>query len=214
MWRLILLIALPLSLAAQHPFTPAPRVNVTLYVMSRCPDARTCEAVFEQVLGSQSVQNKVHLKMNYIATRNASEPLGYTCKHGALECVGNAHQLCLHKHLPLPTFYANLGCQNRDFADIGKLSLTKRCADASGVDWNASGVGACIEGSEAEALLQNNLAQTIADGVTMSCTISIDSTIMRGARRCTVDGGMWSGCNDGHTAADFVRVIQEEWRHL
>jgi hypothetical protein len=40
--------------------------------------------------------------------------------------------------------------------------------------------------------------------VTTSCTISIDSTIMRGARRCTVDGGIWSGCNVSHPQAQLT----------
>lgn len=128
--------------------------------------------------------------------RNTSESLGYTCKHGELECIGNSHQLCLHKHLSLSDFYTNLACQNNFYDDIGKISLTKQCAELSKTKWLESGVGECVEGKESERLFKRNVEKTIADEVGTSCTINIDSTIVYGgARRCVVDGGVWRGCN-------------------
>lgn len=234
--------------AAQSPWNApttlgheSDRVNVTLYVMSRCPDAvrldqhseslmpaqtfsdcakgclRTCSRPVGSSIRLISAWHTLRGEYSFLTpldddratltqgrSRNASEPLGYTCKHGELECVGNAHQLCLHAHLPLSTFYANLACQNYQHfpGDIGKLSLTKQCAEASKVDWMGSGVGGCIEGrrgrlgKEAKKLFKENAEETIAENVTTSCTVSIRSPSSKtGFRRCVVDGGVWKGCD-------------------
>ncbi len=126
--------------------------------------------------------------------------------------MGNAHQLCLHRHLPLSTFYANIACQNyQDFpGDIGKLSLTRRCANATKVDWSA-GVGECIEGGkkgklgeEAKRLFKKNVERTIEANVTTSCTVRIASTTKGGYRQCVVDGGVWRGCD----VSDPLRYTQ------
>jgi len=161
--------------------------------------------------------------------------------HGTQECLGNAHQLCLHEHLSLPDFYAVLSCMNYQTpfpSDIGKVSLARRCAQAVGVKWEDSGVAKCIEGKEGKRqglakegyeLLRENVEQTLEANVSKSCTIHIDSTIAKGGVRiCQVDGGVWTGCDvsssrlmwasanaqDGHAASDFVRVIEEEWKKL
>jgi hypothetical protein len=149
--------------------------------------------------------------------------------------------------------------------DIGKVELTKRCAEASGVDWWESGVGQCIEGrrrphlaaggkngrvnedetpedrddthlplgKEGHQRFLRNVRKTQRTGITTSCTIEIASSLAQGGKRiCVVDGGVWKGCDvsvstrykldrklieilqDGHTAADFVRVIETEWDSL
>ena len=212
--------------------------------------------MFEDVFATRGIPAKVSLQMGYIGTLNSSDPLGVTCKHGTLECLGNAHQLCLHKHLSLEDFYANVACQNYQSlpGEIGHVEYTKQCAKASSVDWEESGVGRCIEheqkhglGKEARGLLRDNVRDTAERNVSMSCTIVIASTMVRGGeRRCVVDGGVWTGCDvslisfrcgdarriikrswtilavrkglltmqDGHTASDFVRVIEAEYENL
>lgn len=68
---------------------------------------------------------------------------------------------------------------------------------------------------EARQRLRESVQRTAADGVQKSCTIRIDSTVKKGGRReCVVDGGVWRGCDDGHSPSDFVRVIEEEFKHL
>ncbi|WVQ97627.1 hypothetical protein IAU59_004741 [Kwoniella sp. CBS 9459] len=231
------------------------RVNVSLYVMSRCPDARLCESVFQQVLSTDGIQDKINFDVGYIGTLNKSEPLGVTCKHGPLECLGNAHQLCLFNHLPLSKFSAVVDCQNYPSSfpgKIGTIESVKGCVDTVGADWVESGVAACIEGKgrskgkgktamlqgeedqrsageaiamkkdkdpklgkEARQLLRDNIRATNEKGVTTSCTIDIASTIVKGGqRRCVVDGGVWRGCDDGHTPQDFIRVIEAEYKNL
>lgn len=178
--------------------------------------------------------------------------------HGDVECAGDAHQLCLAAHTPLEQFYAALSCMNYgNFpGSIGTIALTRRCAETSGIDWWASGVGKCVEGKraamvgrytqrlaaltgegyeprpkdwdtededaplehlgkEARLRLADSVRHTKNVGVTKSCTIEIASTLKHDkTRRCVVDGGVWKGCDDGHTAADFVRVISKEWKAL
>jgi hypothetical protein len=178
--------------------------------------------------------------------------------HGDIECAGNAHQLCLEKHLDLVEFYGTLSCMNYgNFpGSIGSVALTRKCAETSGVNWWRSGVGRCIQGQRAEReglaaqrfvqqshagkevlpedfdvedeeaplehlgrearrLLHHSIKRTHKADVTKSCTIDIVSTIKHDLRRrCIVDGGVWKGCDDGHTPADFARVIEKEWRSL
>lgn len=70
-------------------------------------------------------------------------------------------------------------------------------------------------GPRALRLLHDSVADTTARGVKKSCTIEITSTLKHGGTRvCVVDGGVWKGCDDGHTPADFVRVIEEEYENL
>ncbi|WVW82529.1 hypothetical protein I302_104540 [Kwoniella bestiolae CBS 10118] len=246
--RSVLVLPLLAGLAAsipsplQQPFGvqdeyQGDKVNVSLYVMSRCPDARLCENVFEGVIQKEGILDKINLDVGYIGKLNASAPLGVTCKHGTLECIGNAQQLCLYNHLPVDKAYAIVQCQNypSDFpGSIGYLDSVKKCAKTVGVDWDQSGVGKCIErikhnstttgdveeelkrlGKEAKKLLRKNIKETYDRNVTTSCTIDISSTIRSGGRRrCVVDSGVWRGCDDGHTAQDFIRVIEEEYRNL
>ncbi|ORY29337.1 hypothetical protein BCR39DRAFT_532403 [Naematelia encephala] len=184
----------------------APKVNVTLYVMSRCPDARRCEAVFEDVLQTEGIVDKVNLNMQYIAKLNHSDPFGMTCKHGPLECLGNGHELCLASHLNLTSFYATLSCFNFHSpwpGDIGQVEFARQCLETIGEDWETSGVGRCIErksknglGKEARKLLFENVRETNERGVEKSCTIEIQSTLVRGRKRtCLVDDGVWTGCD-------------------
>jgi hypothetical protein len=114
----------------------------------------------------------------------------------------------MHKHLPLTDFYAVLSCMNYQTPfpkDIGTVGLAKRCIKTVGLDWQSSGVGKCIEGKgdkseglakEGYGLLVDSVDGTLADNVTTSCTIKIDSKIVKGGKRvCQVDGGVWSGCD-------------------
>ncbi len=193
------------------------------------------------------------------ASIDKKAPYGVECMHGDLECAGNAHQLCVRAHAPLDKFYATLSCMNyANFPGaIGTVALTKRCATTAGIDWWRSGVGACIEGKEAQLAgreaereawlmgipeelppvpewvdewaeaaeldhlaeegrrrLRDSVKRTSKEGVTKSCTIRIASTLKHTPRECMVDGGAWKGCDDGHAASDFARVIRQEWDNL
>jgi hypothetical protein len=59
-------LAPPLTVQEPSYGTQAQKVPVVLGVMSRCPDALTCEAVFDRVL--KQVGNKVDLSLSFIGT--------------------------------------------------------------------------------------------------------------------------------------------------
>ena len=82
------------------------------------------------------------------------------------------------------------------------------------VDWWESGVGECIQGKQAEheaeagdgaeyalgkgahRLLLRNVKDTADKGVIKSCTVEIESTLVKARKRiCLVDGGVWTGCD-------------------
>ncbi|ORX37382.1 hypothetical protein BD324DRAFT_625933 [Kockovaella imperatae] len=228
----------PFSNALANPITHDPsRVNVTLYIMSRCSDSRICESVFEDVLRTKGIEDKINFGIQMVTQgRNESDPTGISCKHNTIECLGNAQHLCLFEHLPLQTFVAVLACENFESSfpgDIGSVAYTRHCAEASKVDWWQSGVGQCIQGKkakkddgkkatkkgilgkEAKELLQSNAEITWSRNITRACTIEIGSTLRTGGKRtCVVDDHIWTGCDDGHSAQDFVRVIEEEYKAL
>ncbi|WWC99897.1 hypothetical protein V866_006806 [Kwoniella sp. B9012] len=234
-------LAASFPLHEQQPFSlqeqPGHKVNVSLYVMSRCPDARLCENVFQGVIQKEGILDKINLEVGYIGTPNTTAPLGVTCKHGLIECIGNAQQLCLYEHLSIDKAYAVVQCQNypSDFPkSIGYEESIRKCIKTVGVDWDQSGVGKCIDrkikskededdvevelkklGKQARKLLIENVQETYDRNISTSCTIDIASTVRsEGNRRCVVDNGIWRGCDDGHTAQDFIRVIEEEYKNL
>ncbi|KAL1413392.1 hypothetical protein Q8F55_001154 [Vanrija albida] len=128
------------------------RVPVRLHVMSRCPDARRCEAVFEEVVKTEGIDDKIDLTLGMLGKLNPEAEYGVECMHGDLECAGDAHQLCLVENLPLAQWYAVLSCMNFGHfpGAIGQLAFTRKCVEASGVDWWGSGVGRCIQGRHPE----------------------------------------------------------------
>lgn len=105
---------------------------------------------------------------------NASEPdFGVTCMHGPGECAGNVQQLCVQKYKPLQTWWEFVMCQNYQSRDrIGNADVALKCARASGIDWETSGVGQCagLDGSgvadEGVKLLKESVVETKALGVT------------------------------------------------
>ncbi|GAA6023315.1 hypothetical protein JCM10207_006231 [Rhodosporidiobolus poonsookiae] len=118
---LVALSALGLATAApapaQLPFLSSPPsphfattnstpVHLQLAVMSRCPDAQLCEAVFDRVLEQRTdvqgdkvlVGELVDVELVFIARPNSTATYGVTCMHGDLECRGNIQELCAAKH--------------------------------------------------------------------------------------------------------------------
>jgi hypothetical protein len=118
--------------------------------------------------------------------------------------------------------------------DIGKVELTRRCAETNSVDWWGSGLGKCIEGNhngtgteidmaeartrtekgrgwkkliakEGHRRLLSSVNTTQEAGITTSCTIEIASSVVQGGKRvCVVDAGVWKGC-DVSAACSHVR---------
>ncbi|KZT12569.1 uncharacterized protein LAESUDRAFT_718841 [Laetiporus sulphureus 93-53] len=190
------------------------KVPVTLGVMSRCPDALLCESVFDRVLSR--VSEKVNLTLSFIGSIDSSEPdFGVTCKHGPDECAGNVHELCAMKHASALQFWEFVQCENYQGRDkIGLPETALQCAKTANIDWEDSGVGACagLDGSgkaaEGVQLLQDSVKASQAMGIKNSCTVLIN-----GKQVCIHDG-TWKECENGHTAHDFIRQINEEYQKL
>jgi len=113
------------------------RVPVVLGVMSRCPDALFCENIFDDVVETAGIWNKVNLSLSFIGRLNESEPdYGVTCMHGREECRGNVQQLCAAKYSSQEQWWKFVQCQNLEGKPhVGEPELAKRCANDAGIDW-------------------------------------------------------------------------------
>ncbi|KAJ3531835.1 hypothetical protein NM688_g7514 [Phlebia brevispora] len=190
------------------------KVPVVLGVMSACPDAILCESVFDHVL--QQVGEKVDLSLTFLGTLNSSDPdFGITCMHGPNECAGNVQELCAVKYTPRDVWWRFVQCQNfQGRYEVGKPETALKCADAVEIDWPNSDVGQCAgvdasgKGKEGLSLLRESVQVTKSLGIEKSCTILINGNAV-----CVRDGS-WKDCEGGHTPADFVRQINEEYAKL
>lgn len=86
----MLLLATPMgTLASPLPLdsittTAKQRVELTLGVMSRCPDAVFAEAAFDRVI--PRVLDEISLRFTYIGDEDEEEDTRVRCKHGPQEC--------------------------------------------------------------------------------------------------------------------------------
>ncbi|SAM86512.1 probable conserved hypothetcial protein [Ustilago bromivora] len=199
------------------------RVNVTLAVMSRCPDALACEAAFDKVL--DRVNAKTRLTMSYIGSieNDKHSKYGASCMHGDQECQGNIQQLCVQDALnPVRAgqdfdlspsaaqkrWWNFLQCQN--FAGVSKIGdeeLAQRCLRVvDGPEWHKDGIAKCVHGKQGRKLLQNSIKASKHSNLTRSCTI-----VFEGGNKCVRDGNAWKDCDLGHEPADFINEIQRLW---
>lgn len=70
-------------------------IQLDLFVMSRCPDARRCEERINEVLSV--VHGITDVRTYYIADYKGP---AITCKHGEDECAGDKQQLCAWYYAP------------------------------------------------------------------------------------------------------------------
>ncbi|KAI8928662.1 hypothetical protein BC831DRAFT_447487 [Entophlyctis helioformis] len=189
----------PVQLQRQGVQGMQTKVPVTLFVMSKCPDAVLCERVFASVL--EAVAPITDLTTQYIGK---AEPDGFVCRHGESECVGNIQQLCARDLFPEANrWFSFVQCQNENdhwrSIPAGSHECFKRAISPNQTDldrWQA-----CVDGEYGSRLLRESLARTQAAGVTNSCTIAIN-----GEKRCVHDSD-WKQCPGGHEVDDFVRDI-------
>ncbi|KIY74342.1 hypothetical protein CYLTODRAFT_416187 [Cylindrobasidium torrendii FP15055 ss-10] len=186
------------------------KVAVTLGVMSRCPDALACEAVWNDAL--PSVKDKADISLTFLATPNASDTdYGVVCKHGPGECGGNIQQLCIQKHGTFDQLWQYVQCSNFEGKDqVGLRDVAQRCATTAGFAWEdelADCVGEDLQGKtdEGRQLLAESAAASKKLNIVNSCTVLINEKII-----CVRDG-TWKTCEGGHEASDFIRQVNEEY---
>ncbi|KAL4075870.1 hypothetical protein V8B97DRAFT_120747 [Scleroderma yunnanense] len=210
--RVAHLRSVSLGTTSQTAFVDDIKVPVVLGVMSRCPDALLCESVWDRVL--QRVGDKVDISLSFIARLNPSDETdGVRCMHGVEECAGNVHELCVAKYHPISEWWSFLQCQNFQGRDqIGLPDTAEKCAEAAGFEWETDKAHQCAgdngQGHEGVQLLRESVSNSMELGIKKSCTI-----IINGKQVCIRDG-TWYDCEGGHTTADFIRQINEEYEHL
>ncbi|KAG0346227.1 hypothetical protein BG004_002126 [Podila humilis] len=200
------------SLAIQDK-TP---VDVTLFVMSRCPDAMKCEGTFAKVFDTPSLA-AVNPKLSYIGSITRTTDPSTTsvtttviCKHGPEECAGNIHQLCFKKYQPDHRIWVPvvIGMNTINPYRIGELQYVREVAKQIGgeaADTNKLDlIEKCAKGSEGHELLVDSVQSTIDQQIGTSCTVFIDNK-----KRCVVDGGVWRECPGGFRVSDFVKTIND-----
>ncbi|ORZ08180.1 hypothetical protein BCR42DRAFT_425392 [Absidia repens] len=182
---------------------PVPPVPIDLFVMSKCPDAVYCEAVFSSVLKKVSVP--VTLDINYIAQYDGSDPFEHSCKHGVSECFGNIQQLCFKYEYPdREDWFAFDLCLNKRYKQIGlNNNLALHCAKEGKKSYDR--VDKCSRSSLGIGLLTESAQKTKALGVRSSCTVFIDQKL-----RCIHDGS-WKNCPGGWKIEDFIRTIEDAY---
>lgn len=214
----------PMPKRSQAPLVvPAPApVPVTLAVMSRCPDAHFCEAVFDHVLPLVPADH-IDLGFIYIGSPDPSATYGVRCMHGDAECRGNIHQLCAAQALR-NTPHANrrmldfVLCSNSDKDTIGEDAAAAQCwAQTQRQDYGTHtpvpawrDVQSCIdEPAQGQALLLQSVTETTRRSVRSSCTVLLDHI----SPSCVRDGGVWRDCPPGvgTEPEDFARQIETAW---
>lgn len=233
MWQILAGLLFTLVMARSH-FSPSPfevldvqdadkaftlrkpdvKVPVTLGVMSRCPDALICEAVFDKVV--TKIGDKIELSLSFIGKLNDSEKdFGVSCMHGPDECAGNVQELCAFKYLPQQQWWSYVQCQNYNGRDkIGTPDVALSCANTAKFSWEESGVGECAgpsgdgKGEEGVELLKESVQTSELLGITKSCTVLIN------AEKVCVHDETWKECDNGHTPEDFIRQINDEYDKL
>eukprot|EP00879_Flechtneria_rotunda_P004508 GHRR01004763.1.p1 GENE.GHRR01004763.1~~GHRR01004763.1.p1 ORF type:complete len:241 (+),score=64.54 GHRR01004763.1:247-969(+) len=189
---------------ASWPVANDAKVDVDLFVMSKCPDAFYCEEVLGPVLAD--LKEDIALTMHYIGQKQ--DDGSYTCKHGPEECDGNLQQLCVQLHSPIEQRYDWLYrfalCNNKEGKEaIGQITTAAKCLKEAGIPLGtAVQVLGCIVGPGHAALLQQELSHTAALGVGRSCTIQVESNTI-----CVRDDEQWKDCPAGTTPDDFKEVI-------
>lgn len=224
LWRLAPALVVLLALAAAAPalagaarsggdISAAPvLVPVTLYVMSRCYDARRCEWRFNSVF--ERVHSIVDPKTVYIADSKA--PI-VGCRHGPMECAGDAQQLCTQLYRPAggdkfgnASFWDFIMCQNKNQSLVGSVEQADACLDKIGVPAPAAAkIKTCYSGWMGQGLLRKSGTSAAKAGVTTSCTVYIADEY-----RCTHDNGTWYDCPGGSGVDDFVTTICSEYWQL
>eukprot|EP00882_Tetradesmus_deserticola_P005064 GHRQ01005335.1.p1 GENE.GHRQ01005335.1~~GHRQ01005335.1.p1 ORF type:complete len:234 (+),score=77.69 GHRQ01005335.1:439-1140(+) len=180
------------------------RVDVDLFVMSKCPDALYAETALDPAL--QELKDILSFNMHFIGVKQ--EDGTYACKHGPTECAGNVQQLCVQLHSPpsqrYDWLYKFVLCSNRQGLDgIGTFATATSCLKEASVPFapGTKMVG-FMYGPGHDELLQQDMHNTAALGVQTSATIQMDGNTI-----CVRDAGEWKECPAGSEPENFKQIL-------
>jgi len=129
------------------------RVDLQIFVMSKCPDARDCEAVIQPAL--EEMYQMVDFDVHFLGRLNDTEELGVWCRHGSGECKGDILEICAKKTYPFALQYMQfINCLSSAYNQIPSRALTTSCASLAGME--ISLIDACTT-SLGTALLQRDV---------------------------------------------------------
>ncbi|KAF9434682.1 hypothetical protein BGZ76_007630, partial [Entomortierella beljakovae] len=211
-------------------------VDVTLFVMSRCPDAVKCEGVFSEVFSSQSLPpvnpalsfiglienstiesvSSIHIDEStgsFISTKSITKKTTVTCKHGPLECAGNTQQLCFKEYFPDHKVWIPFVVTMNSLEPhrIGELQYAKEVAEKILSEGLGSIDNHLLDKVSSCADSQegfNLLVNSVQNTIDHGVTTSC-TVFIDNRKRCVVDGGEWRECPEGSSVADFIRSITE-----
>eukprot|EP00878_Enallax_costatus_P002079 GHUV01002246.1.p1 GENE.GHUV01002246.1~~GHUV01002246.1.p1 ORF type:complete len:230 (+),score=58.23 GHUV01002246.1:101-790(+) len=204
--RIALLGASLLLAAIVNAQTPEEykRVDLDLFVMSKCPDALYCEGALTDVLAD--LKDIISLNMHFIGQKQDDGT--WKCKHGDAECAGDLQQLCVQLNSKLEQrydwLYKFVLCNNKQGLDaIGSFSTAALCLKEAGVPFSpGTAMMGCMYAPGHDSVIASDFAQTAALGVSTSCTIQVEGNTV-----CVRDGGEWKECPAGTDTKDFKQLF-------
>jgi len=186
------------------PVCPPKKVDVDLFVMSKCPDAVYCESHIAPLL--DELKYSINLQMHYIGFKQ--EDGSWKCKHGDEECAGDLQQLCVQQYSKDYNRYNWLFnfilCNNKEGLDqTGTFATATKCLKETGVPFvEGTQMVACMYSPGRQAILEADFATTTALGIQTSCTVQVDGNTL-----CVRDGGEWKDCPVGSDLASWKEMI-------
>mmetsp|Transcript_24976 Transcript_24976/g.34976 ORF Transcript_24976/g.34976 Transcript_24976/m.34976 type:complete len:220 (-) Transcript_24976:73-732(-) len=179
-----------ISMVCQSFGQSAPPVQVSFFVMSKCPNAAEYITSFEKtVMQADGLPEILNITMNYIASVNSSYATGFYSKHGQTEVLGDEDELCVMSITqPTPsdsyiTWWNFILCMFSDYADVPQN--TQSCCDEVQVSYPQTQV--CVM-NQGDKLLTQSIKVTDSLGWPApgpgSPTVYVDGSCIYGFPPC------------------------------
>ncbi|KAF3156871.1 hypothetical protein TWF106_004058 [Orbilia oligospora] len=187
--------------------TRKPPVEVEMFVMSKCPDARDCvRDLVLPVMAQLYDSGIITLRPTYIGTPDDSNA-GMACKHGPDECLGDMLELCayeLHKDRP-QMWLGFINCMGQNYQNIPQDAYVSNCASEYGLSFDQlERCAASEDENRGMELLRASARRAIDQGISTSCTVTVN-----GKTVCVRDNGQWKGCTGSKD--DLVQEVQHAY---
>eukprot|EP01115_Flamella_aegyptia_P003250 TRINITY_DN15398_c0_g1_i1.p1 TRINITY_DN15398_c0_g1~~TRINITY_DN15398_c0_g1_i1.p1 ORF type:complete len:225 (+),score=67.05 TRINITY_DN15398_c0_g1_i1:16-690(+) len=160
-----------------------PKVQINMYVMSKCPYAAQYVGGLQQnVLSFPGLSDIVNITMDYIATVDPTQPLGFSSKHGPTEVQGDLIEECVQNLSN--DWFSVVVCADNDYDSIPNNLQT--CIQKAGINYDA--VNTCYQSTKSKTLLTASITRTDSLGWNPrpgSPTVYINGQCVYGYPPCT-----------------------------
>ncbi|KAK6495399.1 hypothetical protein TWF481_003422 [Arthrobotrys musiformis] len=187
--------------------TRKPPVEVEMFIMSKCPDARDCvRDLVLPVMAQLYDSGIINLRPTYIGKPDDSNA-GMACMHGPDECLGDILELCayeLYKDSP-QRWLGFINCMGQKYQNIPQDEYVSDCALEYGIDFDQlERCAASEDENRGMELLRTSARRAIDRGISTSCTVTVN-----GKTVCVRDSGQWKGCTG--SKEDLVQEVQHAY---